>query len=49
MDFNGSMLISFSELMAIFPYILRSLRIKKMFDFREIYWETDKMPKDKIR
>ena len=24
-------------------------RIKKMFDFREMYWETDKMPKDLIR
>lgn len=48
MDVNGSMLISFSELMAIGPYILRSHRIKKMFDFREIYWETEKMPKERI-
>ena len=49
MDINGGMLISFSELMAILPYFLRSLRIQKMFDFRELYWETDKMPKDLIR
>ena len=49
MDINGGMLISFSELMAILPYFIRSLRIKKMFDFREMYWETDKMPKDLIR
>lgn len=48
MDMNGSMLFCFSEIMALFPYFLRSLRIKKMFDIREIYWRTDRMPKELI-
>lgn len=49
MDINGSMILCFSEIMALFPYFLRSLRIKKMFDFREIYWQTNRMPKELIR
>lgn len=42
------MLICFSEVLAIVPYLLRSLRIQKMFSAREIYCITDLMPKNMI-
>jgi hypothetical protein len=48
-DVQGTMLFSLSEMMAVFPYFLRSIRIKRMFDCREIYWQTDRMPKEIIR
>ena len=44
-DANGFMLLCFSEVLAIVPYLLRALRIQKMFKAREIYCETDAMPK----
>lgn len=40
-DINGSMLFCLSEILAIFPYFLRALRIKKMFDARESYWQSE--------
>lgn len=43
------MILCLSEFMVVIPYFLRSLRIKKMFDAREIYWQTDKMPKEMIK
>jgi hypothetical protein len=47
-DANGYMLLCFSEVLAIVPYLLRSLRIQKMFEAREIYCNTDVMPKTMI-
>jgi len=47
-DMAGRMLTGFSEPIALLPYLLRSLRIKKLFDMRELYCETEKMPKDEI-
>ena len=41
-------MIGFSEFLAIVPYLLRALRIKKLFDAREVYCDTDKMPKKEI-
>lgn len=48
-NLNGTMILCLSEFMVVIPYFLRSLRIKKMFDAREIYWQTDKMPKEMIK
>ena len=47
-DANGYMILCFSEVLAIVPYLLRSLRIQKMFQAREIYAKTDSMPKRMI-
>ena len=35
--------------MAIFPFTLRALRIRKLFYARDRYWLTDKMPKEQIK
>ena len=35
--------------MAIFPFTLRALRIRRLFAARDKYWITDKMPKEKIK
>ena len=43
------MLIITSEILAIFPYFLRSLRIKKIFKARDIYCDTGILPKEMIR
>ena len=48
-DVNGLMISSFSELLAITPYVLRSLRIQKMFEAREHYYMKDEIPKQRIR
>ena len=48
-DFNGYSIFLFSEPMAIIPYLLRSLRIQKMFKAREIYCQTGTIPKQMIR
>jgi hypothetical protein len=42
------MILCFSEVLAIVPYLLRSLRIQKMFKAREIYCDTEAMPKRMI-
>ena len=42
------MVIGFSEFLAIVPYLLRALRIKKLFDAREVYCDSGKMPKKVI-
>jgi hypothetical protein len=47
-DMNGYMILCFSEVLAIVPYLLRSLRIQKMFKAREIYARTDSIPKRMI-
>jgi hypothetical protein len=39
------MIVSFSEPLALLPYLLRSLRIKKLYDAKEIYFDTKKIPK----
>lgn len=48
-DVNGLMISSFSEILAITPYLLRSLRIQKMFEAREHYYMKDEIPKAKIK
>jgi len=35
--------------MAIFPFALRALRIRRLFAARDKYWITDKMPKEQIK
>ena len=42
------MLFAFSEPLALIPYLLRAMRIKKIFEARDIYYESDKMPKKMI-
>ena len=46
---NAICLNSFGSLLAFVPYIVRSVRIKKMFKFREIYVQTGRMPRHDIR
>jgi hypothetical protein len=40
-DVNVSMLMPFSENLGLIPYLLRSLRIQKMFSVRDKYCELD--------
>ena len=47
-DINGLMILNFSEILASLPYLLRSLRIQKMFEAREIYYLNDRIPKQMI-
>jgi len=42
------MLTGFSEPLALIPYLLRALRIRKLFEAREIYCDTGKMAKKTI-
>lgn len=42
------MVIYVSEYLAIGPYILRSMRIQRMFTARDIYYRTDLMPRTLI-
>ena len=46
--FNGIMVIYISEYLAIGPYILRSMRIQRMFTSRDIYYRTEVMPRMQI-
>lgn len=46
---NAIGLVSFSEYLALIPYLLRSLRIKKMFNAREKYAREDKIPRIEIQ
>ena len=46
---NSIMLSSFSEYWAFIPYLLRSLRIKKMFEAREKYSKENKIPRIEIQ
>lgn len=47
-NINGLMVMSLSEPLALFPYILRSIRLSKIFKAREIYCEEGKIPKQMI-
>ena len=47
-DVNGNLLVTFSVPLALIPYLLRSIRIKKMFESRDEYCETDKIPRKSI-
>jgi hypothetical protein len=47
-DFGGRLILPVSEMLAILPYLLRSLRIQKMFQAREIFCQTDMIPKRMI-
>jgi hypothetical protein len=42
------MILPISEMLAILPYLLRSLRIQKMFEAREIYCNEERIPKKMI-
>ena len=42
------MLVGISSPLALVPYFLRSLRIRKLFELREVYCDTEKMPKGEI-
>mmetsp|Transcript_13206 Transcript_13206/g.22403 ORF Transcript_13206/g.22403 Transcript_13206/m.22403 type:complete len:214 (+) Transcript_13206:352-993(+) len=48
-DLNGLLIIPFSEVLAIFPYLLRSLRMQKMFEAREIYYNEERIPRKMIQ
>lgn len=48
-DLNGLMIINFSEFLALGPYLLRALRIQKMFEAREIYYNYGAIPKSMIQ
>ena len=41
--------VTYFEYCAIIPYVLRSLRIKKMFKMREKYLKTQKIPRKNIQ
>ena len=45
----GVNLFFMAEILAIGPYILRSIRIRKVYEAREIYWKEDVLPKEMIR
>mmetsp|Transcript_21769 Transcript_21769/g.33620 ORF Transcript_21769/g.33620 Transcript_21769/m.33620 type:complete len:96 (+) Transcript_21769:467-754(+) len=47
-DVNGLMILNFSELLAVVPYLFRSLKILKMFQARDIYYREGVMPKKMI-
>ena len=47
-DISGMMIVPISEMLAILPYLLRSLRIQKMFEAREIYCNEERIPKRMI-
>ena len=44
-DLNGYMMVCLSQPLAIVPYLFRSLRLRKMYEARQIYWLDNKMPK----
>ena len=48
-NMNSHMLFPISENLAILPYVIRAIRIRKLFACREIYCNEDKMPKQKIQ
>ena len=48
-DFNGQILLCFSEMLALIPYLLRSLRIKKVIQARDQYCDEGVMPRKLIR
>lgn len=47
-DMSGTIFVFIAEALAIVPYLLRSLRIERMFAARETYWSTNVMPKEAI-
>lgn len=47
-NFNGNMVVNCSELLVLIPYLLRSLRLNKIFHAREVYCLTGKIPKRMI-
>ena len=46
---NAICLCNFASILAVIPYVVRSIRIKKMFEFRETYVQTGKIPRHDIR
>ena len=48
-DFTGLFVQTVSEVLAILPYVLRSLRVKKMFQARDSYYDSNKIPRTMIK
>lgn len=48
-DICGNLIATFSAPLALIPYLLRSFRIRKMFDSRDEYCKTDKIPRESIQ
>jgi hypothetical protein len=48
-DVNGQMLLPFSEMIALFPYMLRSLRISNIFKVRDQYCNNGDLNVRQIR
>jgi hypothetical protein len=42
-------MVCLSQPLAIVPYLFRSLRLRKMYEARQIYWLDNKMPKKMIK
>ena len=49
-DLNGLMLMGMSQPLAIIPYYMRSIRISKMYELRDEYYDdaNGNIPKEKI-
>lgn len=47
-NFNGDMVVNFSELLALVPYLLRSMRLGRIFRARDLYCRTGKLPQRMI-
>ena len=47
-NFNGDMVVNFSELLALVPYLLRSMRLGRIFQARDLYCRTGKLPQRMI-
>ena len=39
------MMVCLSQPLAIIPYLFRSLRLRKMYEARQEYWQNNKIPK----
>ena len=46
---NGDLITNFSEVLALAPYILRAIRIQKMFKAREMYDKDGRIPRKLIK
>ena len=47
-NLNSHMLFPISENLAILPYLFRAIRIRKLFECREVYCVENKIPRQKI-
>ena len=47
-NLNGDLITNFSENLALIPYLLRAIRISKMFKAREMYDANGRIPREMI-